>query len=241
MMQRPVHITPAWFIKTLRLKPGAIADSVIVSGQKRRAELCRKKLKKSRKVFSLAGCTFWTGIYIGKEITVGNAGLTSPETAFILEILAALGAKEFIRIGSCGSLKAEIAIGDLVLADSVLVEEGTSQHYLLREKAIEPNKDLLINLKASLKSDSVYQGRVVTTDAVFKETKDTVNRWIAKNAIAVDMVTSAFLAVAQSLEKKACAVLAVSDNLITGEMGFSDKRYHAVQETVAKAALDVFK
>jgi len=57
---------------------------------------------------------------------------------------------------------------------------------------------------------------------LFKETKEIVNPYIEKGAIAVDMVTSPFVTVANIYKRKVAAILAVSDNLITGTLGFAD-------------------
>jgi purine-nucleoside phosphorylase len=72
---------------------------------------------------------------------------------------------------------------------------------------------------------AVHKGGIWTTDAIFKETKEIVNPYIEKGAIAVDMVTSPLVTVANLYNKKVAAVCAVSDNLITGAMGFNDFRF----------------
>jgi len=58
---------------------------------------------------------------------------------------------------------------------------------------------------------------------------------------AVDMVSSSLLTVAQLYEVRAGAILAVSDNLITGEMGFMDPKYYEAETAMIEVALKAVK
>ena len=60
-----------------------------------------------------------------KSIT-GTGGASA---AICLEELADIGIKNIIRIGSCGALQSSLAIGDLVLCDRAVCDDGTSRSY----------------------------------------------------------------------------------------------------------------
>ena len=55
------------------------------------------------------------------------------------------------------------------------------------------------------------------------------------------MVSSAFLTIAQWYHVKAAAILAVSDNLITGEMGFVNPVYYMAETKLVEIALATVK
>jgi len=55
------------------------------------------------------------------------------------------------------------------------------------------------------------------------------------------MVSSAFLTIAQWYQVKAAAILAVSDNLITGEMGFVNPVYYMAETKLVEIALATVK
>ena len=74
-----------------------------------------------------------------------------------------------------------------------------------------------------------------------RETRDIVEEKRKKGAIAVDMVSSAFLTIAQWYQVKAAAILAVSDNLITGEMGFVNPVYYMAETKLVEIALATVK
>jgi purine-nucleoside phosphorylase len=82
---------------------------------------------------------------------------------------------------------------------------------------------------------------VWTTDALLKETKERVEKMRSLKVKAVDMVSASLLTVAQLYEVKAGAILAVSDNLITGELGFVDPKYYETEEAMIDIALKAVK
>ncbi len=226
MMQRDVHMTAKELLYSLQFKDGDFGDIALISGQAHRAQMCLPKLENPVKNFTFLAYTFWTGLYKGKKVTVGNGGFYAPDSALATELLCAAGVKTFIRLGSCGALKKDINIGDYVLVDEVLRGEGTTPYYV--QSDFVPKTSLQVNAALEnifKQAGSVHKGSIWTTDAIFRETKEIVNPYIEKGAIAVDMVTSPFVTIANLNNREVGAICAVSDNLITGQMGFTDFRY----------------
>jgi nucleoside phosphorylase len=62
---------------------------------------------------------------------------------------------------------------------------------------------------------------------------------VGQGAIAVDMVTSTFLTICQTYQIPAAVILAVSDNVITGEMGFMNTDYYMAETATINIALDL--
>ncbi|MCF7908341.1 MAG: hypothetical protein K9L86_05680 [Candidatus Omnitrophica bacterium] len=239
MMQRDVHMDPKGLLASLQFKPGDFGDIVLVSGQQHRAQMCLKKLENPVKNFTFLAYTFWTGLYKGRKITVGNGGFYAPDSALATEILCAGGVKTFIRLGSCGALRQDINIGDYVLVTDVLRGDGTTRYYVdddYKPKVDNEVTDILENSFSG--AGSVHRGGIWTTDAIFRETKEIVNPYIEKGAIAVDMVTSPFVTVANLNNKRAAAICVVSDNLITGQMGFSDYRFFGAEMKMTDLAFE---
>ncbi len=236
MMEREIHLEPHQLLQFLQFKEGDFGQIAIVSGQLQRAQRCLQYLENPIKNFTFLGYTFWTGIYKGKRVTVGNGGFFAPDTAFVSELLCAGGIKTLIRIGSCGALKKEIQIGDFVIVDKVIRGDGASGYYVQDDFEPAVDKELTLRLEEIFKKiGNIHRGGVWTTDALFRETKDIVNSYIKKGAISVDMVSSPFVTIANLYQVRVAAVLAVSDNLITGELGFSDFRFFAAEEKMTEA------
>ena len=241
-MERDVHMTAKELLYSLQFKPGDFGEIALISGQQHRAQLCLQKLENPVKNFTFLAYTFWTGTYQGKKVTVGNGGFYAPDSALAAELLCAAGVKSIVRLGSCGALKKEINIGDYVLVSDVLRGEGTTRYYV--DDDYVPKVDSGINqaLEAAFaKAGKVHKGGIWSTDAIFRETKEIVNPYIEKGAIAVDMVTSPLVTVANLNKVKVGAICAVSDNLITGQMGFTDFRFFQSEMMMADLAFNAIE
>lgn len=71
-----------------------------------------------------------TGTYKGRRILAISTGMGGPSTAICVEELADLGVTDLVRIGSCGALQSHLRLGELVLCDRAVCDDGTSQAYL---------------------------------------------------------------------------------------------------------------
>jgi len=240
MMERDVHLHAQGLLGSLQFRPGDFGEYGIISGQLQRAQRCLQLLENPVKNFTFLGYTFWTGTYKGKKVTVGNGGFFAPDSAFVTEILCVGGIQTLIRLGSCGGLKKEMNVGDFIVVDKVLRGDGATRYYVDDKFVPTVDGDLTKKLvDVFSKAGTVHQGGCWTTDALFKETKEIVNPYIEKGAISVDMVTSPFVTLANIYKRKVCAVLAVSDNLITGAMGFADFRFFDAEEKMTKLAFEL--
>ncbi len=240
MMNRDIHLTAQDLLRAMQFKPGDFGEIAIVSGQPQRVQMALEKLKNPLRNFSAMGYTLWTGEYKGKRVTVGHGGMYAPDAALITELLCAGGVECLIRLGSCGAMKKDIEIGDYVIAEGAIRGDGVTRYYV--KDGFQPKADPELTQKLfSLCKKHAHKGLVWTTDALLRETKDFVNGAIAQGAIAVDMVTSPFFTIAQLYNKRACAVLVVSDNLITGEIGFADIRVFDAERRLIERGFDLVR
>lgn len=153
---------------------------------------------------------------IGKQqVGIVNLGLGSSQAVNIMEILVARGVKDFLSIGSVGSIGKELKIGDFLLVDKALRDEGTSYHYLKPSQFAYPSKEIYNSFKSYLDDNKfVYAtGPVWTTDAFFRETKASVLAYQKQGILGVDMKTSALFALAKYYKVQICALFYISDSL----------------------------
>lgn len=64
------------------------------------------------------------GWYQGVEILVLSTGIGGPSTAIAIEELRQIGVTTLIRIGSCGALQDNLALGDVIIAHAALMTIG---------------------------------------------------------------------------------------------------------------------
>jgi uridine phosphorylase len=150
----------------------------------------------------------------------------APHAVIALEKLIVLGARRILVLGWCGSLQPDLKIGDLVIPDRAIPEEGTSQHYPLPHGA--PRSDSRLNrvLEISLVEQgfTFTRGEIWTTDAIYRETPEKVRRYQEKGVLAVEMEISALLTVAAYRSVSLAGLLVVSDELsdLKWRPGFSN-------------------
>jgi phosphorylase superfamily protein len=68
--------------------------------------------------------------YGGRRLAVVSPGVGAPAAAARLEHMIALGCRKFIACGGAGTLDSAIAVGQIVVPDSAIRDEGTLYHYL---------------------------------------------------------------------------------------------------------------
>lgn len=181
----------------------------------------------------------------GRSVALAGPMLGAPQAVLVLEKMIALGLTHALAFGWCGSIHPEVRIGDVVLPTGAVSEEGTSAHYALSAVPVRPSQDLLDRLRDELASAGLvcHVGRVWTTDAPYRETRGKVLAFQKERVLAVDMETSALLAVAQYRSIRLAMALVVSDELYSLEWvhGFKDPRFlktrQAAAEQVLQAAL----
>ena len=226
----------------LGLKADSLGPYALIPGPKERSQMLLGLLDNPAKNFTFLDYEMHTGTIDGKRVTVGNGGRFAPDTAMTTEILCAAGAESLIRIGSCGSLQDHVKIGDLVIVTGAVRGEGTTSYYVPKNFSTVAHPDMINALKEGAENMGVryHLGWVFTTDALFQETPELIQELNQQKISSIDMVTSTFLTIAQLRNKKAGAILAVSDECLCGKFAFRDPLFLDAEEKmveVAQAAL----
>jgi len=239
-MTKSVHMDAGDLLQMVQLEPGSIGKYAIVPGPIERVQPILKRLTDPIKDFSFAGIDMYTGEIDETLVTVANSGMYAPSGAIISEILAEAGTEYMIRVGSCGAMREDINIGDLIIVTSCIRGEGTSRYYV--PDSFSTAADVLVTsalMEACERLEYTYHtGTIWTTDALLRETKQMIEEMCALKAIGIDMISSSLLTVAQLKGLKAGGILAVSDNLITGELGFQSPKYFRAETATIRASLE---
>lgn len=243
-MKKEVHITGQDLMNMVQLRPQDIGKYALVPGPKERLDAILKAIKNPVKNFSFMEYSMYTGDYDGIRITAMNGGRFAADTAITTEILCNAQAQTMIRLGSCGALDDQIKIGELIVAENAWCGEGVTPYYV-QDRNWEPRADqaLTDHLYEAAKASGfkVHRGKCWSTDVILKETRANVKKATDHGCIAVDMVTSAFLTICHQYKIPAAVILAVSDNIISGDMGFMDPNYYMAEHAMINIALGVVK
>jgi uridine phosphorylase len=180
------------------------------------------------------------GIYeFGKGRLLVYIGIGAPMTAVAAEELIVAGVKEFVIMGTAGTLDTCMKIGDLILCTKALRDEGVSHHYLKSSMYVEPDMELTSRIKGIMENKGIdfHSGPTWTIDAPYMETVEEVKRYSREGITTVEMEAAALFAVAKKRKVKAAALFVVSDILnVEGWSGFVKAEYRSTYPKMARLA-----
>ncbi len=135
----------------------------------------------------------------GQRVGLFHPGVGAPLAAGLLEEAIARGGRTFVACGGAGVLNREIAVGHIVVPHSAVRDEGTSYHYLPPSREVSADPKVTASIEAVLQRHNVpyLVGKTWTTDAIYRETPEKIQRRRDEGCIMVEMEAAAFFAVAQ--------------------------------------------
>lgn len=216
-------------------KIGEIAKNVIMPGDPKRAKFIAEKfLDDHTLVNSVRGILTYTGTYKGKEITVMASGMGMASMGiYATELFNEYGVEKIIRVGTCGGLKEEVKVEDLILAKKAYTVSNYAYQLIGKEVNTSKSSESLNNkiLDIASKNDIDIKYATVNTSDIFYSEYN--NKSISDmNCDAVEMETFALLFLAEHFGKEATAILTVSDNVITKEQLTAEERRTKLEKAV---------
>ena len=118
----------------LRAEPGDYAEACLLPGDPLRAKyIADTFLTDVVQVNAERGLLGFTGRWEGKPISVQGTGMGCPSATIVFEELIQLGVTRLLRVGTCGGLQSDHALGDLIVALSAVPADSTATHLVLGE------------------------------------------------------------------------------------------------------------
>lgn len=136
--------------------------------------------------------------FLGEKIGFFNSYVGASSCVAVLEDIIAMGAENLLVFGTCGVLDNSIKETSIIIPNSAIRDEGTSYHYApaTNEIALNPTYRERFKNFLSHQSISYTEGKVWSTDGIYRETQSKMLARKAQGAIAVDMECSAIAALA---------------------------------------------
>ena len=114
----------------LQCRPEQIAERVVLCGDPARVDRIASQLEQCEVLGQNREFRLINGRYQGLPITVCSTGIGGASAVIALEELVQAGARSLIRVGSAGALQHDIGLGDLIVVEGAVRNEGASQAYL---------------------------------------------------------------------------------------------------------------
>lgn len=143
-----------------------------------------------------------------------HGGIGGPLCGGMMEEAIALGVKRIMFCGGGGALK-KMPVGHCIVVEDAIRDEGTSYHYAKPSAEISVPKSIVSTIESYLTHIQVpfVTGKVWTTDAFYRETKDRVARRKQAGAILVEMEQASLIAIAEFRKVKYGAICYAGDDL----------------------------
>lgn len=153
--------------------------------------------------------------YHGRRLAFYHPGVGAPLAGSLLEEVIAFGCRKFIACGGCGVLEKELALGELVVVNAAVRDEGFSYHYLPPSREVSANAAAVDAIVRELeKQEAPYRvGKTWTTDAPYRETQEKITRRRAEGCLTVEMEAAGMMAVAEFRQVILGQVLYSGDDL----------------------------
>ena len=199
----PIHLRPAT----------DLAERVLLPGDPHRALAVAQAVLDKPLMFNHArGLWGYSGTAAdGKPLTVQATGMGGPSAAIVVEELIGLGARSFIRIGTCGSLTPRLDLGSLVTVGEVLAADGVGAT-LGAGPRLAPD----LRLTDALAAGGAPTVTAVSTDLFYDPREGQEDRWREAGVEVVEMEAASLLAISARRGVAAAVLLAVSDVLASG-------------------------
>lgn len=223
-----------------------IAPLVIMPGDPIRAKkIAEKFLKDYKLVNSVRGQLAFTGYYKDKIITVMSSGMGIPSMGiYSYELFKFYDVDVIIRVGSCGSYIENIKIGDIILLNDCYSTSNYAKEFDNSDiSLIHANKELnevIMNTSKEINID-VTLGNVHTTESFYGNKPFLEDIKNNKKCLVTEMESYSLLYNASKLNKKACTLLTVTDEIYSNEALSSEERENNLFEMINLAFESIIK
>ncbi len=223
-------------------EPGDFAESILLPGDPLRAQhIAENFLTGAKLITSVRNMLGFTGSYQGVPVSVMGTGMGIPSASiYATELVQFYGAKNLIRIGSCGALSHDVAIRDIVIALGACTDSNVNRtRFGGYDFAATANYELLrACVDVAARSDhKVHVGNIYTSDLFYHPDDAGRMEFLQRmGVLAVEMEVAGLYGLAAQYGARALALMTVSDHVLTQEATSAEERQTTFNE-MARIAL----
>lgn len=235
------------------LNKGDVGEYVILPGDPKRCEKIASYFDDAKLIADRREFTTYTGFLNGVKVSVTSTGIGGPSASIALEELVNVGAKTFIRVGTCGGIDINVKGGDLVIATGAIRMEGTSKEYAPIEFPAVANLDVINSLVKAAKNlgNEYHTGIVQCKDSFYGQhnpermpvSYELQNKWEAwkrLGCLASEMESAALFVVGSFLKVRVGSVFLTVANQEREKQNLENPVVHDTEKAI-KTAIKALK
>lgn len=213
----------------IEAQAGEFAETVLMPGDPLRAKFIAENFLDDAKCITQVRNMFgYTGTYKGKRVSVMGSGMGVPSISiYATELYKDYGVEKIIRIGSCGAVRDDIKIRDIIIGMAASTDSNVNrQRFHNVDFAACADFSLLKSVvdTAEKLGTEVHVGNIFTADLFYTPQPEMFATMEKYGILAVEMEAAGLYGVAAEYGKKALTVLTVSDHIKTGEQTTAAER-----------------
>lgn len=210
-------------------QPGDFAEAVLMPGDPLRAQhIAETALEGAVRVTDVRNVYGYTGTFRGRRVSVMAHGMGIPSCSiYATELIRHYGVRTLIRVGSCGALPDDLALGDVIVAMGASTDSKVNRvRFLGHDFAAVADFGLLERAVAAARAAGlgVRVGSVLSSDFFYSPQPHIYDAAEKLGMLAVEMELAGFYAVAAEHRVSALGLLTVSDHIRRQEHLSSDER-----------------
>ncbi len=170
-----------------------------------------------------------------------------PGATIVFEELIQLGCKKLMRVGTCGGLQPDHALGDLIVALTAIPADSTAMHLVENEPHCPTASwELLHGAVHAAKElgQPMHVGPIVTSDVFYNPDEGQYERWSSRGVLGVEMEAAALFTVTalggigRVQGVHGGCLLTVSDFIVEGAFTrITDEELRAAVDRMTRVAL----
>ncbi len=221
---------------------GDFARTVLMPGDPLRSRyIAQEYLTEARLVNNIRGVQGYTGMWKGMPVSVMASGMGCPAVGiYTHELYTQYGVENIIRVGTCGAIREDLRLRDLVFAMGACTDSAFGAQYKLNGTfAPICSYELLVTAVAIAKEKNVryFVGNMLSSDIFYRDDPDHTASWRKMGVLAADMEAAALYMTAASLGRRALTICTVSDLLFADGALTTEERQSSLCDMI-ETALD---
>jgi purine-nucleoside phosphorylase len=216
---------------------GDFADVVLMPGDPLRAKhIAETFLKDVKQVNDVRGMLGFTGTYKGRRISVMGHGMGIPSCSiYAKELITEFGVKKIIRVGSCGAVRADIKLRDIVIGMGACTDSKVNRmRFKDHDYAAIADYDMVRNASDAAKAKGIHArvGNLFSADLFYSPDPQMFDVMEKYGILGVEMEAAGIYGVAAEFGAKALTICTVSDHIRTHEQTTAEERQTTFNDMV---------
>lgn len=208
---------------------GQIAETVLLPGDPLRAKYIAETFLTDVEQYNRVRNMFgYTGTYKGRRVSVQGTGMGIPSMMiYAEELITGYNVKNLIRVGTAGGMQKDVKVRDVILAQGATTDSAVVKNTFDDQVQFAPIADFdLLRTAYEIATEQgmkVKVGNILSADRFYNAELDK-KKLADYGVLATEMEAAGLYTLAAKYNRRALAILTISDHLITGEETSSDER-----------------